>query len=186
MNTKETLRKKYLTARQALPAGYRKISSRVIISHVLTLVSEGKTVAGYNAIKGEMNISSLLKVLAERDHTLCLPDIEGDALVFRQWKPGQALIKGKFGVDVPVENAAVIVPDVLLVPLVAFDAAGHRLGYGAGYYDRAIHALRQKNKELRAIGMAFSSQQVGNIPAESTDEKLDAIITEQGIVVKLW
>ena len=183
---KSELREKFLSIRQAVPQNVRAAASNAIIPHVLQLVPKTSIVAGYIAIRGELYVSPALAALAARGQKLCLPvTLNNRELIFREFTPGDAMEQGAYGIAIPSASAAIAVPDALLVPLVAFDAAGHRLGYGAGYYDRAIQKLKQKNNNLKVFGVAFACQQVASIPAESTDEKLDAIITEAGIIVKI-
>lgn len=180
---KQTLRAGFLATRQAIQPDARASASQHIISHVLKLAPPDAVVAGYVAIRGELDVFPALAALTQRGQKLCLPvTLNNRELTFRQFQPGDALDTGAYGIAIPSANAAITVPDVLLVPLVAFDAAGHRLGYGAGYYDRVIHKLKHKNSNLKVFGVAFSCQQAAKIPAENTDEKLDAIITEAGII----
>lgn len=185
-NEKKELRARCLKEREALPEGYRKIASRAVLSHVLTLMPQQAVVAGYNTIRGELDISMLMKILTERGHTLCLPVVSSTkgegALVFRRWQFGELLVEDIYKVKIPAQSALAVTPEVLLVPLVAFDTKGHRLGYGAGYYDRTIQALRQQNPGLKAIGIAYSRQQVEAIPADGHDQKLDVIVTEKGVI----
>jgi 5-formyltetrahydrofolate cyclo-ligase len=182
--TKSELRTQYLAIRQEVPQAARAAASQQIIQHVLKLVPQGSVVAGYVAIRGELDVFPALAALAGRGNTLCLPvTLNNRELIFRTFTPDDALESGAYGIAIPPASAPIIVPDVLLVPLVAFDVVGHRLGYGAGYYDRAIQKLKQKNNNLKVFGVAFFCQKADAIPAESTDEKLDAIITEMGIVL---
>jgi 5-formyltetrahydrofolate cyclo-ligase len=96
----------------------------------------------------------------------------------RAWKIGDELKAGQWGIREPLPQAAQVDPDILLVPLAAFDRAGHRIGYGAGYYDMTIHALRAKKKVV-AIGIAFAAQEIPRVPATERDERLDLIMTER-------
>ena len=115
--------------------------------------------------------------------TVCLPVTHGrDApLSFRAWKAGSEMDVDGFGVSVPVEEE-LVTPSVLVVPMLAFDVRCHRLGYGAGHYDRTLFGLR-KNGSVQAIGFAFSAQRENQpLPIEATDEPLDAIVTEAGVI----
>ncbi len=184
--TKEQLRTKFLAIRQSVSQDSRAAASRAIVSHVLRCVPQTSTVAGYMAIRGEIDILPALQALSDRNQTLCLPvTLNNRELVFRQFHPGDALQSGAYNIPIPPADAPVVVPEVLLIPMLAFDAEGHRLGYGAGYYDRAIQKFRQKNKELKVVGVGFSCQQARAIPVGEQDEKLDAIITEAGIVLPI-
>ncbi|HEX5776090.1 MAG TPA: 5-formyltetrahydrofolate cyclo-ligase, partial [Caulobacteraceae bacterium] len=114
-------------------------------------------------------------------YPVCVPVIEAPArpLVFRAWRPGVATAPGPLGVEIPEEGAA-MEPDVLLVPMLAFDARGHRLGYGGGFYDRTIAALRARG-EITALGFAFAAQEVAEVPNSGHDMRLDGIVTEAGL-----
>ncbi|MFW0777524.1 MAG: 5-formyltetrahydrofolate cyclo-ligase [Rickettsiales bacterium] len=186
MPDKNTLRSDMLFKRQALDIEFVREAAEHIADRLLREIPPGENViAGYAAMRNEMDVFLAMQLLEKRGHTLCLPDVqddEADGLVFRAWQSGQPLEKGKFGTDIPPAGETVV-PDVVLVPLVAFDKKGHRLGYGAGYYDRALQLLRAANKELLVIGAGFSMQQVDDIPAEAHDETLDKVITEKAVIV---
>ena len=138
----------------------------------------GDIVGGFWPLPAEIDIRPLLLELAARGHTLALPATppRGQPLVFHGWRPGEKLIEERFGTFRP--EGPVIVPDYLLVPLLAFDRAGHRLGYGAGYYDRTLAALPGRRK----IGCAFAAQEVPEVPAGPHDVAMDAIATEAGVI----
>jgi 5-formyltetrahydrofolate cyclo-ligase len=140
------------------------------------------TVAGYWPIGDEADPRALMKALAVRGATLALPriDAKGAALSFRAWREGDALVDNHHGIAEPRAGAESLTPNVLLVPLLAFEARGHRLGYGGGYYDRTLDGLRTKGKVL-AIGIAYAGQEVAKIPREAHDHPLDAVITETGM-----
>ena len=105
---------------------------------------------------------------------------KGLALRFREWSPGAAMVDGPFGALVP-QDGAWVVPEVLIVPLVAFDARGYRLGYGGGFYDRTLEGLRAQGL-VWAVGFAFSGQEPPEVPIEVTDQRLDVLVTENGVV----
>lgn len=138
----------------------------------------GKSIAGYLAKGTEFDPAP---VLAAWDGPVALPVVvaPGRPLVFRRWRPGGALVPGAFGVAVP-ETGETIVPEVLIVPLLAFDGRGIRLGYGGGYYDRTLAALRREGRPL-AVGVAFAAQRVRRLPSEVTDAPLDMVVTETGV-----
>ncbi|MDA0655666.1 MAG: 5-formyltetrahydrofolate cyclo-ligase [Proteobacteria bacterium] len=142
---------------------------------------ESGNIAGYWPIADEMDVRPLLECLARLGRSLSLPCIAGpnDPLAFREWLPGDALAAGPFGTQQPAEDAAVVGPSVLLIPLLAFDAAGGRLGYGGGYYDRTLAALR-KDGHIMAVGVAYAGQEIDCVPTESGDQFLDWIATESG------
>jgi 5-formyltetrahydrofolate cyclo-ligase len=152
-----------------------------LAAHVLAsdLVPPGAVVSGFWPMDGEIDIRPLLHALAERGHIVALPATppRGRPLTFHRWRPGDALRPERFGtvtVDGPV-----VTPDVLLVPLLAFDAGGHRLGYGGGYYDRTLAAL----PHARTIGCAFAAQEVTAVPSGPNDISLHAIATERGVTL---
>ena len=181
MTEKFRLRAEALAKRQALSPEALARASAELAGRLLTLIpSSPHIIAGYVSIRGEIDIFPSLDLLSAQGHATCLPvALEKDApLLFRAWKPGDALQKGKYNIEIPLDSAPAFAPQILLVPLVAFDHAGHRLGYGAGYYDRTIHALRQQQKGVKVIGIAHSVQSVPQIPAEAHDQKLDAVVTD--------
>ena len=139
-------------------------------------------IAGYVAMRSEIDPGPALAVLAGLGRALCLPVVPGKAvpLVFHGWAPGEALIEGAFGARVPAGGAA-MVPTVLVIPLLAFDAAGFRLGYGGGYYDRTLEVLRAANPSTIALGFAFAGQEVDAVPRDAHDARLDAVVTEAGL-----
>ncbi len=138
----------------------------------------GAVVGGYWAIRDEIDIFPLLSELHRRGHVLGLPATppRGMPLEFRRWTPGAALLPGKFGTVHP--DGTSVVPDVLLVPLLAFDRRGFRLGYGGGYYDRTLAAL----PAAQAIGCAYAAQEIDDVPVDCFDIRLAAIATERGVI----
>jgi 5-formyltetrahydrofolate cyclo-ligase len=118
--------------------------------------------------------------LCTRGLTIALPVVAGQGLVliFRSWLEGEPMDSGPFGTSHPSVRAPVVEPDTLLVPLIAFDRRGHRLGYGAGYYDRTVGALR-KQRSVLAIGFAYDEQEVDAVPAAPHDQVLDGIVTDR-------
>lgn len=142
-------------------------------------ITSSTVVAGYAPIRSEIDPVPLMQSLARQSAALAMPAISRPdaALAFRTWKQGEALVPGAFGISEPSATAAEVVPDIVLVPLVAFDRAGHRIGYGAGYYDRTLEALR-RHKTLVAIGLAFTVQEIPQVPALPHDVRLDYVLTE--------
>jgi 5-formyltetrahydrofolate cyclo-ligase len=110
-----------------------------------------------------------------------LPKVTPDGLVFREWRPGEALVRGGFGLSEPRDDLPPLDPTALIVPLAAFDRRGQRIGYGRGYYDQAIERLGRKGPVL-TIGIAFSVQEIAQVPAEPHDQPLDHLVTEAGPV----
>lgn len=131
----------------------------------------------------EMDTGPLIAGLAQTGRSCCLPVVvgKGMALRFRTYAPGDRLEACAFGVPAPLATEPYVEPDVLIVPLAAFDRAGGRIGYGGGFYDRTLAQLRAKGP-VRAFGYAFSVQEVAHIPLGPHDERLDAIITERGVI----
>jgi 5-formyltetrahydrofolate cyclo-ligase len=144
----------------------------------------GAVVAGYWPLKDEIDPLPLMLALAGRGHTLALP-VAGPRclpLTFRRFSLADPLEPGPFGTRHPGPGAAEVVPDMLLVPLVAFDAAGGRIGHGAGYYDRTLAALRAA-KPVLALGLAYAAQRQPRVPTGPHDARLDAVATEAGLVI---
>lgn len=181
---KKSLRAECAALRQSIDPARAKQASHQLADQLLMLITRPGVVAGYRATRGEIDLSETLSRLATRGHTLCLPVVESMLLplYFRRWEMDQALEKGKYDIDVPPASEPHVMPDIVIVPLLGFDASGHRLGYGAGYYDRTIRALHQSTKNIQIIGAAFAAQQIDSIPADAHDEKLDAVATEKGVI----
>jgi 5-formyltetrahydrofolate cyclo-ligase len=142
---------------------------------------DGAVVSGFWPIGEELDIRPLLHALHERGHSVALPVTprRGNPLSFRLWRPGDVLEPERFGTFRPI--GAEVVPDFLLVPLLAFDRRGHRLGYGAGFYDRTLAALRATGGCF-ALGCAYAAQELAEVPAGPTDQILDAVATDREII----
>ncbi|MGF1551026.1 MAG: 5-formyltetrahydrofolate cyclo-ligase [Paracoccaceae bacterium] len=140
-------------------------------------------VAAYRPIRTEIDPGPALDARAGRGVALAMPVVEGPdrPLAFRPWRPGAAEVEGAFGAAIPADPASVP-PTALVVPLVAFDAEGYRLGYGGGFYDRTLEALRAANPSLTALGLAYDAQAVDRVVREATDQPLDAVVTETCLV----
>ena len=140
-------------------------------------------VAGYWPLAGELDPRPAMQRLAAAGHGLALPRMDGPAapLAFHAWAWDEPLRQGGFAVMQPDPERPRVTPAVVLVPLLAFDGRGHRLGYGKGYYDRTLRALRAAGGAPLAIGLAFALQEVPEVPTAAFDEPLDAIVTEDGI-----
>ncbi len=138
----------------------------------------GKVLAGYMPMRTEVDP---LPAMSVHQGVVGVPVIVGPAmpLRFREWGPGVAMVAGAFGALIPAEGAWVE-PQVLIVPLLAFDARGYRVGYGGGFYDRTLAGLRAKGGVL-AVGFAFADQEVSEVPIDGFDQRLDAVVTEQGV-----
>ena len=142
-------------------------------------VAPGAVVSFYWPMGDEADPRLLANALAARGHRLALPVVvvKKSPLHFRVWREGDPLIVHPFGMHEPPESAARVMPDVLLIPLLAFDARGTRLGYGGGFYDRTLASLATK----RAIGIAYAGQEVAQLPCHDHDHPLDSVVTENGV-----
>jgi len=147
------------------------------------LVPSGAPVSGFWPIGDEVDVLTALRLLAAREHPVALPVVvgRGRPLVFRRWIEGDKMATGPFGIREPLDTAPEINPRILLVPLLAFDRAGFRLGYGGGFYDRSLAGLRQRGDTL-AIGVAWAGQEVRDVPHGAHDQRLDWIVTERELI----
>ena len=151
--------------------------------HLLSYVAgmgEGLVISGYMPIRTEIDVLPAMTALHGLGHRICVPVIvrPGLPLSFREWTPDCEMVNGPFGAKVPT-GGDWLAPELLIVPLVGFDMQGFRLGYGGGYYDRSLELLRKKKPTL-AVGYAYSGQ-MGEVPVEITDQRLDAMVTELGV-----
>ena len=181
---KADIRKARLAARDAIPAELRLEHSLAMAEFAgdTLPVEPGLVVSGFFPIWSEADIRPLMARLRARGARLCLPVVmDRETIVFRELVPGADLVDTGFGTRGPGPDAAVLDPDMLLVPLSAFDASGNRIGYGAGHYDRAIARLREKGRHPRLIGIAFDCQEVAEVPFEAHDVRLEAVLTESGL-----
>ncbi len=142
--------------------------------------AETSVISVFHSFDTEISTFELFDKLVAECWTTALPVViaKNTPLVFRQWAPGDALVLGRWNIKVPPEEAPEVVPDVLLVPLLAFDRKGFRLGYGGGFYDRTLEKLRAL-KRITAIGVAYAGQEVDAVPHEEFDQRLDWIMTEK-------
>jgi 5-formyltetrahydrofolate cyclo-ligase len=143
----------------------------------------GAVISAYWPLDGELDPRPAMERLARRGHELALPRMQGrlQPLRFHRWGLDDRLVEGPFRVMEPSETEPVLRPDVVLVPLLAFDRAGRRLGYGAGFYDRTLAALRAEMPGLLAVGVAFAGQELGEVPNGPNDEALDGVVTEEAL-----
>jgi len=142
-------------------------------------VDAPQTIAGYWPTGSEISDIELLSRLDAANWTVLLPIIEAPdrPLIFAPWQRGAAMVEGRYGIMTPPSVESLVIPNIVLVPLLAFDAAGHRLGQGGGYYDRTLASLR-KQAEIVAVGLAYDGQQIDKLPRQDHDEPLDMVITE--------
>jgi 5-formyltetrahydrofolate cyclo-ligase len=181
--SKQELRSAALAARDGLSEPERAAASQAIAARGLPFaVGPGTVIAGYSAIRSEVDPAPLMQKLAAEGARLALPAVtaRGQSLVFRAFSPGDRLVLGALGIPEPSPAAAEVVPDILLVPLAAFDRLGHRIGYGAGHYDFTFAHLR-RHKPISGIGLAFAVQEIKAVPALSHDVALDFVITERRV-----
>jgi 5-formyltetrahydrofolate cyclo-ligase len=184
IETKAGLRREALARRDALAAGLRQAAAEAIASRAFPLdVRTGVRVSGFSAIGSEINPVPLMRRLVDRGALLALPVVigRGRPLVMRAWAFGEPLGKGVWGIREPPPDAAEVDPDILLVPLAAFDRTGHRIGYGAGYYDLTLAGLRAR-KPIVAVGLAYAAQEISAVPATARDARLDLVLTEREVI----
>jgi 5-formyltetrahydrofolate cyclo-ligase len=177
---KKALRDTALARREALSAVEREAAAATVAARGLPVaVATGAVLSGYSPIRSEFDPVPLMRHMEGAGATLALPVIvaRDQPLLFRQWLNGTVLLKGQLGILEPDPAAPALDPDIMLVPLAAFDRRGHRIGYGAGHYDRSLAMLRAR-KAVIAIGLAFSVQEVAAVPNDGHDERLDFVLTE--------
>ena len=163
---KAALRREATARRDAMPAAERQQAAESIAARPFPIaIPPGAIVSGFMPLKSEINPLPLLRKLAEAGATLALPVVagKGKPLIMRAWGFGTPLASGVWGIREPMPDAPAVDPDILIVPLLAFDRRGYRLGYGAGYYDMTLTALRAK-KPIVAIGIGYAAQEVDTIP----------------------
>jgi 5-formyltetrahydrofolate cyclo-ligase len=180
--TKAALRLRASAKRAALDADFRAEASRRAAAHFMADVEigPGEIVAAYWPMRDEIDCRPLLIALAERSQPICLPAVVGREmpLAMRLWNQDAELYPNGFGTLAPAETAPVVEPDLVVLPLLAFDRRGTRLGYGAGFYDRTIAAM---TKRARLIGYAFAEQEMPMLPRGAYDIPLEAVVTEEGL-----
>ncbi len=175
-----------IAAFAARKAAHEEAATKVpaATAHLLAALPDPsrRVIAAYLAIRTEIDPLAAMRHLHAAGARLCVPVIEGAGLPlrFREWVPDGPLVAGPFGAKIPAAGDW-LVPDTLIVPLVAFDRRLNRLGYGGGFYDRTLEGLR-RDAPTRAIGFAYAAQELPNLPLEPTDQRLDGVITENGSV----
>ena len=181
---KADLRKESRARREALPVAEQSAAAQTIAARGLPIpVPAGAVVSGYSPLKFEISPLPLMRRAAEAGAKLALPVVQGRGtpLIMRAWAFGEGLGSGVWGIREPRPEAPEMFPDILIVPILAFDRAGYRLGYGAGYYDMTITRLRAM-KPVTAIGIAFAVQEFPELPKTSRDARLDLVLTEREII----
>lgn len=154
-------------------------ASAELIRHFPAAQFRGRLIGGYWPLENEMDIRPLLTALSEAGFSISLPRVETKAtpLIFRHWEPLDSLRRGVYGVREPSSDKLIAEPTFLLLPLLAFTPGGKRLGYGGGYYDRTLEAMRRKG-DVFACGVAYAGQETDDLPTDAHDQPLDGILTE--------
>ncbi len=180
---KKELRREALARRDALPVTWRIEMSLDMAGTAASIpIEPGTIVSGFWPMRSEVDSRPLMFALREKGARLCLPAIlDKTTIVFRELLREAELVEMGFGTAGPGEEAEVLDPAIMLIPLAAFDRRGHRIGYGAGYYDRAIARLHDKGMRPRMIGIAFDCQEVPLVPDEPHDVIIPEILTESGL-----
>ena len=184
---KAALRARMRAWRDGLDSAAKVRAAQAIAERGLALVADLRgqeqvgTVSAFAAMPDELNVWPLLRRLHAAGVPLALPVVvgKGRPLVFRAWKPGDAMDKGVWDIPQPKPEQPEVEPDILLVPLLAFDAHGRRLGYGGGFYDRTLAGLRAR-KRITAVGLAYDEQRVDAVPHLDYDQRLDWVLTPSG------
>ena len=182
-DAKTELRARALQLRKAAFEFHGPEASRKLAAHGLDFlkVPPGTIVSGFAAIRDEINPAALLTWLHAEGFQLALPAMQGKAkpLIMRAWAPGDMMAPATWGIAEPMDDKPELEPDVVLVPLLAFDASGFRLGYGGGFYDRTLAKLRTK-KPVIAVGLAYDEQKVDAVPHDGYDQRVDWVLTPSG------
>lgn len=172
------------SARRRVPAADARAAAEVIATWAgdIAALAQRCTVSCFSTFGDELDTAPLIKALIRKGCRLALPVVVGRAqpLVFRRWTPGDPMGTGHFGIREPLPSASEVHPRVFLVPLLAFDRQGYRVGYGGGFYDRSLQKARAEGR-VAAIGLAFASQQVGLVPRDRYDQPVDFVLTERGL-----
>lgn len=181
---KTVLRNATLARRDAMPASERMAGAEVLAARPLPIaVPPGAIVSGFFPMRSEINPLPLMRKLGAQGAQLALPVIagRGKPLTIRAWSTGDELASGQWGIREPKPEAPEVAPDIMIVPLACFDRAGHRIGYGAGYFDMTIHRARSL-KPVTTLGVAFALQEIDRVPATEHDEQLDFVLTEREVI----
>lgn len=178
---KAALRKAALARRADVPVPVREaFAERLALEGVaIARRARARCAGAYWPMRGEADVTWLLHALAYHEFSAALPCVtgRGEPLIFRRWTPRDDLAPGPFGTREPSRRLPEVLPDLLFVPLAAFDRRGNRIGYGAGYYDLTLAALRRM-KPVTAVGVGFAVQEIAEAPAEPHDQRLDFVMTE--------
>jgi 5-formyltetrahydrofolate cyclo-ligase len=183
--TKQDLRREASERRDVAHKALTNFVDASLLGHAFPVAAKPghATVSGFYPHQSEIGVLAILGKLAGDGWTPCLPVVQGKnlPLLFRQWYPGEPTIPGLWKIPVPELSRPEVDPDVLLVPMLAFDRSGYRLGYGGGFYDRTLARLRAI-KHVTAIGVAYAAQEMGSVPHGDHDQRLDYVMTEREII----
>jgi 5-formyltetrahydrofolate cyclo-ligase len=183
-DAKAAIRRDARARRDALPPDMRAAAAQAIAARPFPVaVSPGMIVSGFMPMKSEINPLPLMRALADAGARLALPVVagRGKPLVMRAYALGETLAAGVWGIREPKPDAPEVLPDVVIVPLLVFARDGHRIGYGAGYYDMTIAGLRAK-KTIHAVGIGFAAQEIASVPSTPRDARLDLVLTEREVI----
>jgi len=183
-DAKATLRREARARRDAIPASERAAAAEAVAARTPPVaVAPGAVVSGYSPMRTEINPVPLMRRFLAAGAQLALPVVagRGQPLIMRAWTFGAPLGSGVWGIREPDAAAPEVFPDILIVPLLAFDRAGGRIGYGAGYYDMTITKLRAM-KPVVALGLALAAQQIAEVPTTPRDARLDLVLTEREVI----
>jgi len=184
MKDKKAIRLEVLSRRDGLTPAVRSVIAQKLVNYIdaLTAQVSGNIIAGFWPIRSEIDPRPLMNALRDKGYSLALPAIiDKEEMIFRTFDDEADLIEMGFGTLGPSANCSVVEPSALLVPLAAFDNCGNRIGYGAGYYDRAITKMIARRNKPDLIGLGFDCQQVQSIAAEPHDQPLAMMLTESGL-----
>ena len=183
-DAKAAIRREALARRDALAADMRAAAAQAIAARPFPVAAPpGAIVSGFMPMKSEINPIPLMRKLADAGVQLALPAVagRGKPLTMRAFHFGETLASGVWGIREPKPDAPEVLPDIVIVPLLAFDRSGHRIGYGAGYYDMTLAALRAR-KTIVAAGIAFAAQEIESVPKTPRDARLDLVLTEREVI----
>ena len=181
---KRALRRRAAARREKLHRRAGASASRDALAHFRERIdlASHPVLSAYLPVRAEFDVTPILHHAHAKECPTCLPVVlgRGRPLSFRRWAPGEPLVDGTFGIAVPPPKAEILAPDILLVPMLAFDDDGYRLGYGGGFYDRTLALRRAHSPAPLAVGVAFAGQRIDRVPRGTDDERLDWIVTEEG------
>lgn len=184
LSDKRKLRQQMQQKRVQMPHAVAASASQSVARHFADhpILAFAESFAGYSAMRGELDVKPVFEIMEKWRKVTALPCIRPDKnLLFREWSLGEPLAKSPVGTEEPLSTNPSMIPAVVLVPLLAFDGDGYRLGYGGGYYDRTIEAMRQFETPPLFIGVGYSAQEVDRVPTSDHDQPLDGILTELGV-----